>query len=363
MDVQSGGAISVNGKGYASAQGPGSGTDLSVGGTYGGRGKDNIKNSYGSLDNPVDLGSGGYNPAGTGGGAAILSVSGTLNVSGTISADGIGGICCTAPGYGSGGSVNISAGTLTGAGDVYAKGGQEYDTWLNAGGGGGRISFSGVENDNFTGEINANGSYVGDSHAGTIYLSPEKRSSWTITSGQTYRLGSDGTNNYTFNNITIENGGVLEIDSDPLMNSGSGGTATINASNVTIDTGGIFRADGLGFENGEGPGAGNDGMKGGTYGGRGYGNSDATYGSIDNPIHIGSSGTGGAEPGGKGPNGGGAISLSLSGALTINGTLSANGNAGRNTCASAGSGSGGSINIVAATLAGTTGSIDRKSVV
>ncbi|OQB06345.1 MAG: Fibronectin type III domain protein [bacterium ADurb.Bin212] len=363
IDLQSGGSINTDGKGYEKRSGPGASTGGQMGATYGGTGFLNTKNTYGSFENPTDLGSGGYNiNESSGGGAAIIAAKGSFNVSGSVTSDGMGYLCCSYVGYGSGGSINISTKELTGNGIVRAKGGQMTDPILGGyGGGGGRISFAGVEKDSYSGIINANGSDAEDSRAGTIYLSPDKRANWTISNGQIYRLGSDGVNNYNFGNITIQSGGILELDSNPLMNDSGGGAATLYANNITIDEGGILKADGLGISSG-GPGEGSGGMVGGTYGGKGYGNIKSGYGSIENPISLGSKGSGGNDSWGgyRWSSGGGAVILSLSGELTVNGTISANGLT-SNTCASTGSGSGGSINITASILTGSsTGKIEAK---
>jgi hypothetical protein len=361
IDLQSGGLVNVNSKGYAPRNGPG--YPGSGAASYGGRGDNLTGSTYGSFENPINLGSGGYHTEagyGYGGGAVIISAKGTFSVNGTISSNAPSYPCCNA-GSGSGGTVNISAGTLDGSGSITAKGGFQ-ETWGN-GGGGGRISFAGVENDSYSGEINVNSSDIGKGQSGTIYLSPDKRTSWTIANGQTYRLGTDGTNDYTFGDIIIQNGGILEIDGDPTLNDGYGGAATISASNITINEGGALKADGLGFTGETGPGGASSGIVGGTYGGKGYGSTAANYGSIDNPINFGSGGSGGnyiSDGAANWSNGGGAVVLSVSGTVTVNGTLSANGIM-RATCAGGGSGAGGSINITAAMLAGTsTGKIEAK---
>jgi hypothetical protein len=106
------------------------------GGSHGGRGGEHGYASdptHGSLREPVDLGSGGYD--GNRGGGAIHVTAGTLQLDGNILADGT-----SEPsnhyydGGGAGGSIWLEVGTLTGNGLVRARGGTAY---RGAGGGGG----------------------------------------------------------------------------------------------------------------------------------------------------------------------------------------------------------------------------------
>ena len=194
---------------------------------------------------------------------------------------------------------------------------------------------------------------------------------------------------YSMNSLTVSNGATLTIDAASTISvtgtlhiegnskivlkskdaagqidgqwQGSG--VTINAGNITIETGSKISADGQGYVGGVGPGVGNpdDYMhagSGGGYGGQG-GNSGGssqgggigglTYGSSTMPIELGSGG------GSAGGSGGGNIRLNVSGTLTLNGVISANGNSGTNTpCGpgAGGGGSGGSILVTVGTLTG-----------
>ncbi|MFC1769404.1 LamG domain-containing protein, partial [Nanoarchaeota archaeon] len=122
--------------------------------------------SYGSLTQPIDLGSGGSggqaNPQSSyectdgesGGGLIFLNISGTLNNSGVISSDGnnasntITGWHEAAGGGGSGGSVYIIASTISGDGSITADGGNggsvdpadQGGEGAGGGAGGGRIA-------------------------------------------------------------------------------------------------------------------------------------------------------------------------------------------------------------------------------
>jgi hypothetical protein len=130
--IQAGGGITADGTGYASGSGTGAGRTYQVGnpygyvgggGGYGGYGASGGGTTlayggitYGSLTAPVDMGSGGGGYTGTqlppaaggaGGGVVRLSVIGTLQVDGTLSARGMAG---TGPcaGGGSGGSIYLA---------------------------------------------------------------------------------------------------------------------------------------------------------------------------------------------------------------------------------------------------------------
>ena len=343
------GTMHANGEGFAATNGPGGG-GANEGGTHGGVGEGNSDATYGSFTNPTSLGSGGNQTAG--GGAIVLSVTGTLTVNGTLSADGE-DVSAAFNDAGAGGSINITAAGLTGTGTISADGGGTPPSGspnASQAGGGGRISLNGVTNDTFTGSLTANGGEVVSQDdvrgfAGTIYLNSQKRTTLTLGgSGNltSLKLGSDDSNNYTFGTLTIASGGTLEIDGNPNMNSGNGGAVTINVTgSLDVQSGGYISANGLGFDEERGTGAGTT-NEGGTYGGEGEDNTDATYGSLNNPIHLGS---GGADRGG-----GGAVILNVTGTLTVNGTISANGEQGTSNQET---GSGGTINITANEIEGS----------
>ena len=197
---------------------------------------------------------------------------------------------------------------------------------------------AGVTTDSFTGVLQANGGYHGanqsNGRAGTIYFNTSKRTgTWTISTGQTYRLGSDGTNDYSFNNIVVQTGGVLEIDGNQNVNDTLGGAATLNLASLNVQAGGVIRADSLGLYQSSG--------SGGTYGGVGGNRSKvATYGSITSPKYLGG--------GGYYDSGGGAILFNVSGTVTIDGLITAIGQA----CTTTSAGAGGSIAIAASSVTG-----------
>jgi parallel beta-helix repeat protein len=180
ITIDSGARISADGEGFATNAGPGramNAGDCSGGGGYGGIGGDGRDSlggpTYGSVDQPTALGSGGAGAySGRGGGAIKLNVINTLTVNGTVSAKGTRGIGNYAGG--SGGSIWLTCDTFAGEGSVTADGGKGANTTYPGGGGGGRISLQwtpGESKRTFTGTISAGGGsgrHYG--RAGTIYV-------------------------------------------------------------------------------------------------------------------------------------------------------------------------------------------------
>ena len=150
VTVDPGGLLTVDGKGWATGQGPGAG--LSVNGVgsgagYGGQGAGVAGArggaSYGSAQQPVDPGSGGglgwqhQGGGGEGGGALRLDVGGVLTVNGAISSAGNDATQDNGGG-GSGGSIWVTAGALVGDGTIAADGGAG-EPFSGGGGSGGRM--------------------------------------------------------------------------------------------------------------------------------------------------------------------------------------------------------------------------------
>jgi hypothetical protein len=405
--VELGGSINADGQGYVAGAGPGgSPNGSSAGGSYGGLGGvgDGVSPAgiYGSTTVPTDLGSGGNTRCcgtipGAGGGALTMTVSGTLTDNGVISANGADGIGLQVGG-GSGGAVSIQAGTVTGSGSVAADGGSGGE----AGGGGGRVALYYNTNSGFdTTMVRSNGGASSDGNpgaAGTVY---------TLGAGSNL-IVSDNTSlpanaNLSFNSVTVNNGATLTVGSgttlasDSVTLSGGGnftvgggstlnvsgavvvtgdsnmvlqsinnaaqvnGTwqgqgVTLNAGTVEVDAGSSINADGQGYLASSGPGGAPGGSSaGGSYGGMG-GVGDAgisaapIYGSDTMPTDLGSGGGSRCCGAIAGP-GGGAIRLIVSGTLTDNGAISANG---ANLVGyQGGGGSGGSLWVTAAALMGS----------
>lgn len=174
LTVESGGAIQAYRAGYAGKSGPGS-LEGVAGGSHGGRGSTTTTPAvdpsaypptYGSVHEPVNMGSGGRASglSFAGGGAIKLTVGGatTIEDGGSISANG--GTAAA------GGSVWLTTGELLGAGVIEARGGNNG----NGAGGGGRISVCLTESDadlaGFDGQILAQGGTgSGSGSAGTLY--------------------------------------------------------------------------------------------------------------------------------------------------------------------------------------------------
>lgn len=222
-----------------------------------------------------------------------------------------------------------------------------------------------------------------------------KFSTMTIGGGTTATLEVQQNINSSSANITIASGGVVKqkntttqtITGTLLIQSGGKLTHTDNstsqayevdfsAATITIDSGGSIDADALGYDanqgetggKGDGNGcAGGGGAHGGNGGaGQSSGGCESSasggtaYGSITNPVTMGSGGgTRNGNTATTGSQGGGYIKLVATGTLTVNGVITADGAAstGANGGYGFGGGAGGGINISVATIAGTPQSI------
>ena len=164
-------------RGYTADHGPG--YLRTAGGSFAGEGG-HITNttgfvSYGSILNPLSYGSGGHGDDSKYGGGGIikLAVGGELTVDGVICSRGFGYPIWGSEvvgGAGSGGSVNITAASLAGAGSIDANGGS------NGGfgpGSGGRVKValtgSGSDFTAFTGTIEANGGGMQNANDASAY--------------------------------------------------------------------------------------------------------------------------------------------------------------------------------------------------
>lgn len=149
LSVDEGGAINVDGKGYANRKdnvpsGPGGARWTNGSGSHGGKGGDGRSGlPYGSVIAPTQAGSAGGPHSGTGGdGGGIIRIqaTGSVIVNGRISANGLD--CSGNAGGGAGGSIWITCKTFAGGkGTIEAKGGNlPPKTDGMGGGGGGRIA-------------------------------------------------------------------------------------------------------------------------------------------------------------------------------------------------------------------------------
>ena len=308
--IAPGGTINVDGKGYQggamthSGNGPGapgsSEGSSSGGGGYGGEGGSGVwganGKTYGSIDNPTNLGSSGasaWGRGGAGGGAVILTVSGTTTVNGAITAKGSTGQSYA--GAGSGGTVNLTTGTLEGTGTISVQGGFSMGQYGGGGGGGGRMAVKLTSSSSF-GDVNLNASGDGfwdgwDYHegdgsrggaSGTIYRQTQNQAdgtgelivptsyyyldddtgyllcSPTVVEGTTEypteaatRLSQAEAVSYSFSSITVKTRGNLQVDSDDTLSiGGAGATLTVESgatltNDGALDLGGsIFAVDG-----------------------------------------------------------------------------------------------------------------------
>jgi hypothetical protein len=347
--IQRGGAILLDGAGSSANSGVGPGQFVSgsgSGGGHGGYGGASATTFGGtSYDNspPTQFGSGGGSSlptTGSAGGAAMrLDVSGTLTVDGSISANGTDGTSSGAGG-GSGGSLWLDVGTFSGSGTIYAVGGDGEFFGGGGGGAGGRILVS-CRSNQFAGNISANGGegFLLAGGAGTILLgtnsggilildnagNPGTNTPLPSLSGGTLSVANGAVANSTLvnvQNLSIGNGGELIANPNALL------YITVSG-NAAVDSGGAIVA----AHNAAGPGAGSvdfvgDGSGGG-YGGVGGVSAGGApgglvYGSSNQPVNFGS--PGGIFPDVQGfSQGGGSVRLTVNGALTLNGTIAANG--------------------------------------
>jgi hypothetical protein len=384
--IQAGSGIFTDAAGYPGGQGSGAGQGYSTstypcgGAGHGGRGANSIGNyaaggnAYDYMTSPANPGSGGgyyypYSFGGSGGGVIRLSVTGTLQMDGTITANGDKG-SGSGGGGGAGGSIWLAVGTLSGAGSITANGGGGADS-VGGGGGGGIIYISYINN-LFAGNVSAYGGGGANwGGAGTVYLKPNGQNGQLVLDNG----GHTGTNtplsSVSSTDLTLRNGaigvasGTLNF-ANLLLNSNGWLTASslfvgyyTISGNATIQAGGGIIADGTGYGSEGGPGAGR--TYSGAGGGGGHGGFGAvnpsgyggTYDSLISPTSMGSGGGNGSGSGGFGPyggRGGGAIRLTVTGTLAINGKISANGN---NGDVNSGGGSGGSVSLSVGTLTGT----------
>lgn len=378
VDVQPTGHIYADGRGYLSTQGPGAGTSAAraAGGSHGGSGSDSADTTppgpnYGSFDAPTDMGSGGGRDIGSssaaadggrGGGVIRLVASGTLNVDGILSANGIANNTSGFDtGGGAGGSLWIEAQHLSGTGLITANGALGGTTGAGAGGGG-RIA---IYTDSATFPETHIRAYGGDSFrtgaAGTVYRQ--------LTIADAPTLVIDNGNLPFIRAITAYTGELL-IPGDLLVrNNGRLGPVAADPNlaitvtgNALVESTGLITADGLGYPSATGPGA---GQSGGDAGGGGHGGNGASsfggalgglsYGFDFAPVDMGSGGgrdSGTSSTSADGGKGGGLIRLSVLGTLTVDGLITANGTANSTAGFDTGGGAGGSVWIDAETLEG-----------
>ncbi len=212
------GLLSADAQGFTEGQGPAFG-DVNRGGSHGGEGAGLSLSTYGSVTNPTALGSGGRSGYGAtpGGGAIVLSVTDHVTVNGVIGADAshIGG----SDRRGAGGSIYITAASLSGTGTIRANGGNGY-----LGGGGGRVAVVLTSGSDF-GDVAIRafgGDASEDGAAGTIYLKH---------AGHGAGLGE----------LVIDNNNLIPFSTYPFTQLSDGGDVLHDFSKVTIRKKGNLR--------------------------------------------------------------------------------------------------------------------------
>lgn len=173
----------------------------------------------------------------------------------------------------------------------------------------------------------------------------------TINSNTTWSAGT-----YTYRDILITNNATLTLQGS-YTDDNDGFGVTINARNISIDTGSTISANAQGYARDAGPGKGYTGTSsygsGGAYGGNGAAaalnnilqENTSRYDEAFRPTKLGSGGALAA-----GGSGGGAIIINCSELVTVNGTVSANGQ--NAPGAKGGGGSGGTVSIDAGSVVG-----------
>ncbi|MBO7721668.1 MAG: hypothetical protein J6T01_04590 [Kiritimatiellae bacterium] len=177
MTVEAGGMIDLYAKGFPAGKGPGAGNVGRSGASHGGRGSDaadasHVKPCYGSIREPVTLGSGASQ---AGGGAARLTVGGVLQFDGELNAEGlyITGANSYLGNYGgAGGSCWITCGELRGGGTFNLNGARGTGSWHGAGGRFALWQTSAAGTNAFTGSITAYGGMT-DTGIGTLTSRPD----------------------------------------------------------------------------------------------------------------------------------------------------------------------------------------------
>ncbi|MBI2410381.1 MAG: LamG domain-containing protein [Candidatus Kerfeldbacteria bacterium] len=193
----------------------------------------------------------------------------------------------------------------------------------------------------------------------------------TVNSGNTLTLKSYTNATSALSVGTLTMAGTLDHTDHTTSNSSLAHKIKISASTVTIS--GTVDVGGLGYSGrasntaglGSGAGAAGSGAIGGGgagHGGAGGNGSSAssptgigggTYDTAAAPVDLGSGGGGSNNSGSTGGDGGGAVEISASGTMTINGSITSNGsNGAAGGGYGAGGGAGGSIYLTYGTLSG-----------
>ncbi|MEZ5278480.1 MAG: carboxypeptidase regulatory-like domain-containing protein [Opitutaceae bacterium] len=344
LTLEEGSTITADGQGYVSDKGPGNAN--AYGASHGGRGGEGADWVYGSIYQPVDLGSGcdvGYASWSAGGGAIRLVVDGTLQLDGTLTANGLGSVNYSG---GSGGSIWVETDVLRGSGLIAAEGGTVGTSERSSGGG--RVAvyyrdaseFGGFE----TASVAPGLASLASGEAGTLVFIDKSVPNWSVRVPQRLELLQDSET--VFGELILEDeselvlGGGTELRvegllrikgdstvvaqgkdrSDKVDGEWVGEGVTIRAGDLILEEGSTITADGQGYVSGKGPG--NSGTYGAAHGGLGGAGTTGVYGSFAAPVELGSASHVGYA---SWSAGGGAIRLVIEGTLQLDGAITANG--------------------------------------
>ncbi|NLI00511.1 MAG: hypothetical protein GX446_13585, partial [Chthonomonadales bacterium] len=332
VTVEAGSRIDADARGYGSQLGPGGGSS-GAGASHGGTGGYGGKAVYDSVTAPSQLGSGGGNTSGgyggAGGGLIRITTPGTMTIAGEVRADGAG---VNNAGGGSGGSIFLDVGVITGGGVISARGGSSNGaSYTYGGGGGGRISVL-YGTDTYTGQVHTHGgtgrnaSEANNGGPGTLYYKGSSEPYGVLVfdngtvSGWTVHPSFDMSDTdliLRFAKISFNcSGGPIRVH-----NLSVGNTSTVThvatlpegldfrvGGDAIIENGSQLNVSGRGYGAQLGPGGGSSGA-GGSHGGTGGYGGKAVYDSITAPSDLGSGG--GNTSAGTGGEGGGLVRLEV----------------------------------------------------
>ncbi|MFP4281114.1 MAG: RHS repeat-associated core domain-containing protein [Opitutales bacterium] len=363
MTIAEGGVLDADGQGYFGegtglynyGGGPGgfleNGNHFTTvyGASHGGEGEASPDSEaepvYGSTRTPTSLGSASLSgPGGVyGGGAIRLQIADTLTVDGRLSANGL--ATATAHYGATGGSLWIETNTLAGTGVIQADATPKGSGEGNVSSGGGRIAvhFSDLSGFADLEHITA----ASEATPGSIFLLDTDHGAGDLLVHARVGIETDD----PVDNVTVLNGGLLDLYGDVhfkindhlAVETGGevrvrgtqraaaestgwiGEGATLIADTVHVTAGGSINADGQGYSGGPG------GIVswysyavGASYGGLGTNQWQPVYGNAQAPVDLGSSMAEGAW---VHSFGGGALHLIAEESITVDGRISADGEA------------------------------------
>lgn len=198
-------------------------------------------------------------------------------------------------------------------------------------------------------------------NTGSVLLSNDTATLGSFTITNATLTSTNWTTTLSATTVTIQNGGIVTLPA-AFTDAGMSNRVHIVCTNLTVETGGRIDGDGGGYRIAEGPGKGNqngsNNNSGGGHGGRGGdeagGAGGVTYDSATAPLSPGSGGGRWTSSPLTNGEGGGAVRIDASGAVTVDGTITADGQTGNPYD---GGGSGGAVYITCNTFGGTSGII------